>query len=122
MQNNSQNLGIEGEEIARKYLLQLGHEILATNWRFKKLEVDIISKIGEIIVFVEVKTRSSDLFGDPEVFVTKRKQKFLVAAAHQYLVEKNIALEARFDVVSVLFKNNQFEVNLLESAFYPIAQ
>jgi putative endonuclease len=121
MLNNSQNLGIEGEEIARKHLLKKGYEILDINWRFKKLEIDIISKQEDTIVFVEVKTRSNDVFGDPEVFVTKKKQKFLVAAAHQYLVERNIELEARFDIVSVLFKNGKFEVNQLESAFYPTA-
>jgi putative endonuclease len=76
MQNNSQNLGIEGEEIARKHLLKKGYEILDINWRFKKLEIDIISKQADTIVFVEVKTRSNDVFGDPEVFVTKKKQKF----------------------------------------------
>jgi putative endonuclease len=118
MVKNSQNLGFEGEEIARKYLLKNGYEILETNWRFKKLEIDIISKKNDLIVFVEVKARSSDVFGDPEVFVTKSKQRFLVAAAHQYLTERNIALETRFDVISVLHKNGQCQVNQLEGAFY----
>ena len=119
MGNNSKKLGVDGERLAREYLLRLGHTILETNWRFKRYEVDIITKTGETIVFVEVKARKSDIFGSPEAFVNKNKQKFLIAAANQYLVEKNIHLEARFDIISVLQINNTQTVKHLEAAFYP---
>lgn len=121
MSINSQNLGIEGEEMARKHLLKLGYEILETNWRFKKLEVDIISKKGETIVFVEVKTRTSDAFGEPEIFVTLKKQRFLLSAANQYLTQNNIALESRFDVIAIVLNGKQSTVNQIEGAFYPTA-
>jgi len=119
MGNNSKNLGVDGERLAREYLLARGHTILETNWRYKRYEVDIITKTGETIVFVEVKARKSNIFGNPEDFVDKNKQKFLIAAAHQYLIEKNINFEARFDIISVLQINNIQTVKHLEAAFYP---
>jgi putative endonuclease len=119
MQNNSQKAGKDGEALARKHLLRLGYKILESNWRFKKLEVDLIAEIADTIVFVEVKTRKSNIFGEPEVFVTRKKQNFLIAAAHQYLTENNISLESRFDIISVLLHQDDQIVKHLEGAFYP---
>lgn len=116
---NSHNFGIEGEKIAKKHLLEKGYEILEQNWRFKKYEVDIIATHNNFIVFVEVKARSTSDFGEPELFVTKKKQGFLVAAAHEYLTSKDIELESRFDIISVLQLNNTIQVKHLEAAFYP---
>ncbi len=116
---NSHNFGIEGEKIAKKHLLEKGYEILEQNWRFKKYEVDIIATHNNLIIFVEVKARSTSDFGEPELFVTKKKQVFLVHAAHEYLVSKNIELESRFDIISVLQLNNTLQVKHLEGAFYP---
>ena len=119
MKNNSQNTGKDGEETAKRFLLEKGYEILETNWRFKKYEVDIISKTGQTIVFVEVKTRKSDIFGEPEIFVNRQKQNFLVAAAHQYITQNNIDVESRFDIIAILQLNNNQTVKHLEAAFYP---
>ena len=116
---NSQNLGAEGEKIAKKHLLDKGYEILQENWRFKKYEVDLIATYKNQVIFIEVKTRSSSVFGEPELFVTKQKQNFLITAAHQYIISNNIELEARFDIVSVLQLNNINHVKHLEGAFYP---
>ena len=116
---NSQKLGVEGEKTAKKYLLDKGYAILEQNWRFKKLEVDIIASYKNLIVFVEVKSRSTNDFGEPELFVTKKKQGFLISAAHEYLISNNIELDCRFDIVSVLRINNNFELKHLEGAFYP---
>jgi putative endonuclease len=116
---NSHNLGVEGEKMAKKHLLEKGFVILQENWRFKKYEVDIIAKNNDLLIIVEVKTRSSAMFGEPEVFVTKQKQRFLIAAANEYLVSNNIDLECRFDIISVLQLNNTFSVKHLEGAFYP---
>jgi putative endonuclease len=120
MQNYSQKLGNDGELLARQFLIDSGHTILETNWRFKKLEVDIISKHGETIVFSEVKTRKNNTFGEPEVFVTKKKQSFLIAAANEYLVRNNIELEARFDILAIISLNDKQTVNHLTDAFYPV--
>ena len=116
---NSQLLGVDGEKKAKKLLLEKGYTILQENWRFKKYEVDIIASFKEFIVFIEVKARSSAAFGEPETFVTKKKQAFLVSAANEYLISNKIDLECRFDVVSVLQLNNTFVVKHLEAAFYP---
>ncbi|MEI8136160.1 MAG: YraN family protein [Bacteroidota bacterium] len=112
-------LGAEGETRAKNLLVEKGYSILQENWRFKKYEVDIIASFRDIIVFVEVKSRSSIGFGEPETFVNKKKQGFLVSAANEYLILNNIEFECRFDVVSVLQINNTFIVKHLEAAFYP---
>jgi putative endonuclease len=119
MQKDSQKFGKEAEEMAKQFLKKNGYTILHSNWRFKKYEIDIIGQINDTIVFFEVKARSTDAFGDPEMFVTPKKQKFLVTAANQYLQDNEIALEARFDIVSVLQINNNLTVKHLEGAFYP---
>lgn len=122
MQNYSQKQGQDGEKIAKEYLIGQGYEVLECNWRYKKLEVDIIAKKGQCIVFVEVKTRKSDTFGEPEIFVTKQKQNFLIAAANAYLVQKDIELESRFDIIAVIKFNNNHSVKHLEAAFYPLVK
>jgi putative endonuclease len=122
MQNNSQKLGDDGEMIARAYLIREGYEIIETNWRYRKYEIDIISKKGQTMVFVEVKTRKNNTFGEPEVFVTKKKQNFLIAAANEYLIQKQIDLNSRFDVIAIVSQNNNQVVNHLQDAFYPVAK
>jgi len=120
MKNNSQKQGIEGEIIAKNHLLRLDYEIIEVNWRYKKYEIDIIAKKGETMVFVEVKTRKNNTFGEPELSVTRQKQGFLIAAANQYIIENNIELESRFDIISVIQLNNKYTVKHLEAAFYPL--
>jgi putative endonuclease len=118
----SKNTGNWGEEQALGYLKEQNYTVLATNWRYKKLEIDIIARQKDTIVFVEVKTRSGDEFGEPESFVSHKKQRFLISAANHYLIEKNIDLEARFDIISVLIINNRTVVKHLPDAFYPMVK
>jgi putative endonuclease len=119
MKNNSQKLGKEAEEMAREFLVKNGYKILECNWRYKKYEIDIIGQVKDKIVFFEVKARSTDAFGDPEMFVTKKKQNFLIAAADNYLQTNNVEIEARFDIIAFLQYNNKLTVKHLEGAFYP---
>lgn len=112
-------MGREAELAARDFLVKKGYTILETNWRFKKYEVDIIGTMDSLMVFFEVKARSTAVYGEPELFVNKKKQGFLVAAANHYLQENNIGHEARFDVLALLPLNNNFTVKHLEGAFYP---
>lgn len=119
MQNNLQNLGKLGEEIAKTHLENNGYLILETNWRFKKYEIDIIAQKENKIIIIEVKARTGSRYGDPESFVSKQKQHFLISATHNYLTEKNIDLECRFDIISILIINNIPSVKHLEGAFYP---
>ncbi len=112
--------GQQGEEIARKLLEEAGFAILETNWRFGRSEVDLIAKEGDILVFVEVKTRSYDYFGKPEDFVSKKKERLLARAAAEYMRLEEHEWAIRFDVVSVLMKNeNTWEATLIRDAFFP---
>lgn len=111
--------GIKGEELAEKYLRNAGYEILERNWRFGKNEIDIIARDKNFLVIVEVKTRRTANFGEPEEFVTRAKQKSLIKAANGYVMQKEIDLETRFDIVSVLYHGNSYTVKQLKDAFYP---
>lgn len=116
---NSHNLGREGEEIAKKYLTDRGYKIVEQNWRYKKYEIDLIATINNQLIIIEVKLRSSIEFGEPEEFVSNKKQHFLIAAAAEYLKLNNISSDCRFDIVSILKLNNTLQVKHLEDAFYP---
>lgn len=115
--------GKHGEEIAAEHLRSLGFAILEINWRHRRTEVDIIAKDGEALVFVEVKTRAYDYFGRPEAFVDLKKEKMLALAAAAYMEKTAHEWEIRFDVVSVLMKNEQeWSVQHLRDAFFPGVQ
>src|SRR3989442_652964 len=82
--------GQKGEEQAIGYLRGIGYRILHVNWRYKKLEIDIIAQNDEFLVIVEVKTRKNAVFGEPETFVTKLKQQKIIRATHHYILEFGI--------------------------------
>lgn len=118
MSGNS-DLGISGEKIALEFLRNIGYEILETNWRFGSDEIDIIAKDDKCIVIVEVKTRSTNFFGEPEIAVTKQKQKFLIRAAQNYIIQKNINEETRFDIIAIVAKPDKADIHHIKDAFYP---
>ena len=111
-------LGKKGEIIAIQYLEEKGFEILETNFRVEKDEIDIIAKDGEILVFVEVKTRSTDYFGEPEIGVKPKKIECLMRAAENYLVLKNSDDEIRFDIISIILNSRQKKIRHIVDAFY----
>ncbi|MFO8066145.1 MAG: YraN family protein [Bacteroidales bacterium] len=111
--------GKRGEEMAKRFLENGGHEILETNWRSGHHEVDIIAKKDETIIIVEVKTRKTNFFGEPEEFVTKNKQRLLIKAANSYILKNNIDLEVRFDIISVLYSGSNHKIHHIKDAFYP---
>jgi putative endonuclease len=110
--------GTKGEELAANFLQEKGYDILETNWRFKNLEADIIAIFKNTLVIVEVKTRSNNYFGEPEVFVNKQKQRNLVKAANEYVQKYNLDYDVRFDIISIVIKGNPPIVNHIEDAFY----
>ena len=79
------DLGIEGEKLAVAHLKKHGYEILETNYRFQKAEVDVIAQKGETLAVIEVKTRTSADFGNPEDFVKPKKIKFSIVYRHTTL-------------------------------------
>lgn len=111
-------LGDFGEELAVDCLLQKGYQILETNWRFRKAEVDIIASKDAWLVAVEVKTRSTNEFGDPQDFVKKKKIKLLVQAMDEYVNRYDLDVEVRFDIVAITINEKTLEIEHLEDAFY----
>lgn len=112
------DLGKLGEKEAVKYLQTLGYEILDVNWTFDKAEIDIVAQIDSTLAIIEVKTRTSVDFGNPEDFVNPKKIKLLVKAVNEYVNVKNLDLNIRFDIISVLIQNNEIKIDFLTDAFY----
>ena len=110
-------LGKKGEDAAVNYFQQNGYDIIERNWINEKYEIDIIARDKEFIVFAEVKTRSSDYWGNPEEAVSKGKIKRIVEAADFYLREFDIDLPARFDVIAAIWNGKSFEIDHIDDAF-----
>lgn len=110
--------GKQGELIAQQYLKNKGYQLLKTNWRYRYEEVDIICENQNTLVFVEVKTRSSNVHGDPTDAITPSKMRHLIAAAEQYITDRNIEKEARFDVITVIL-SSPVNIDHIEDAFGP---
>jgi len=113
------DLGKKGEEIAAGFLEKKGYQILEKNWRQWRNEIDLIAKDGNYLVIIEVKTRQSNYFGEPETAVTRDKQRALIRAANAYVRYKNINCEVRFDILSILISKTSEQVHHIEDAFYP---
>ena len=110
--------GKAGEDLAARFLLEKGYQILARNYRFKRSEIDIIAQKDNCLVFVEVKWRSTDAFGYPEEFVNEKKAAKILEGADQYIYEANWNGNIRFDIVAIRQINGQTEVLQIEDAFY----
>lgn len=120
MKTEKQIKGNRGEEKAIDYLLSNGYVILERNWKIGHLEVDIIASNEDFLIIVEVKTRKSNIFGEPEEFVTLQKQRNLIRAAASYITKFGITKEVRFDIVSVILKDDQeAEIRHILDAFKP---
>lgn len=111
------DLGALGEEMAVDFLQKDNYKIIERNWRFKKAEIDIIAQKNDILSVVEVKTRSSDYFGNPQDFVNEKKIQLLVEAINEYVISKDLDVEVRFDIIAITKKNNDFKIEHLEDAF-----
>jgi len=110
-------LGRKGEDRAADYLTQQGYRILERNYATPGGEIDLIALDGGAIVFVEVKTRTSDAFGAPELAVNARKQQRMIRAALGYIRYKRLhQMPCRFDVVAISPAKER-EVELIRNAF-----
>ena len=111
-------LGQKGEALAVAELQKKGYTIVAKNWYHKKAEIDIIAKNDAYLVAVEVKTRSTTSFGNPQDFVNPKKIRRLVAAMNHFVIANDIDQEVRFDIIAITKNGLGFEIEHLESAFY----
>lgn len=107
-----------GESEAQEFLRLQGYQILQLNWRYKHWEIDIIAKEGDILAFIEVKSRSSTDYGEPFQFVDLKKQKNLIRAAGVFLKRINHQGDVRFDIVSVYNRDGKKDISLVRDAFW----
>ncbi len=114
-------LGKFGENLAEKYLRSQNYEIREKNWRSGHKEIDIIAISGSELIFVEVKTRS--IYENTEIInseiVSEHKQKLLISAANDYILDNELDMEIRFDIILVLCNHNKAKIQHIIDAFYP---
>ena len=111
-------LGKKGEQLAVNFLLKNDYEIIERNYRFDKAEVDIIAKKQDILAIIEVKTRSSTDFGNPQDFVKPKQIQRLVKAVNEYVIVNELDIEVRFDIIAIVKEGTNFKIEHLENAFY----
>ena len=110
-------IGKKGEEIAQRYLSRKGYKIRHLNWRYNKNEVDIVAERNNLLVIIEVKTRTNEYFENPREAVTISKQKFIIKATEAYINKYDINYDTRFDVVGVSLLPKETKVDHVEDAF-----
>ncbi|MCP9236739.1 YraN family protein [Lewinella sp. JB7] len=112
--------GRRGETLAHAYLLEKGYRIEATNYRYRRTEIDIVARHQDILVFVEVKTRSSLAFGHPSIFFGKQQQGRISRAASKYMEETGYDWEVRFDLIAIYLPSSQdYRLDHYEDVFFP---
>ena len=111
-------LGRRGERAAEKYLRRNGYRIVKRNFRAAGAEIDLVAMDGDVLVFVEVKTRRSRDAGAPEEAVDERKQKQIRRAAEMFAMRyREDEIEMRFDIVAIDASGERLEIELLRNAF-----
>lgn len=112
--------GKEGEQLAVAFLQKKGYVVCHRNYRYLKAEIDIIAKKGNVLAIVEVKARSSDFLQHIAETVTEKKIELLVMAADHYVISKDLDVDVRFDIITVLKQNSNKNIVIehLENAFY----
>ncbi|CAM1358962.1 conserved hypothetical protein [Tenacibaculum sediminilitoris] len=110
-------LGKKGEQLAIDYLVKNGYTIVEKNYRFQKAEIDIIAQKEHLLSVVEVKTRSTAYFGNPQDFVNLKKIKLLVLAIDNYVSERDLDVEVRFDIIAIIKQRHEFIIEHIEDAF-----
>jgi len=94
--------GKKAEEHAASYLRKKNYKIIEQNWRYKKAELDIIAKKNDVLVFVEVKSRSYSFYGEPETAIDDKKAKLIFAASQAYMEKTSYLWAIRFDIISII--------------------
>ena len=113
-------LGQQGEAIAATYLIDAGYTIVKRNWRFSKTEIDIIARKADVLIVVEVKTRSNDTFVEPAATVSEAQMRRLADAYAAYAYQIGHAGECRFDVIGIVLNaDGDPTIKHYEDAFWP---
>ncbi|MFV1951976.1 MAG: YraN family protein [Nitrospinota bacterium] len=114
-------LGRRGEDIAARFLKKMGYKIIERNFRCRIGEIDIIAFEKGVLIFIEIKTRTSDSFAPPQLSVNRLKQQKIINSALSYLVQKRITgIDCRFDIIAITspadIKKGE-KVTLIKDAF-----
>lgn len=112
-------LGNKGEMLASRFLLDKGYAVHHHNWRSGHKEIDIIAQQRNVLVFVEVKSRTSEEYGNAYDAVDDKKIRLLISAAQAYIRKYNIDLKFRFDIITVIGNSEPYRIEHIEDAFYP---
>ncbi|MDR3272475.1 MAG: YraN family protein [Flavobacteriaceae bacterium] len=115
------DFGKEAEKKAMEFLLSAGYEILETNWRYQKSEIDIIAAKDNRLIIIEVKARSYDDVLSPEEAVNHKKKKLLILAADAYVTQNDWEVDVRFDIISILKQDNKWIISHIEDAFNSVS-
>lgn len=115
---NHNQLGKKGEQLAVDFLIENGYDIVERNYRFNKAEVDIIAQKEDVLAIIEVKTRSTTDFGNPQDFVKPKQIKNLVKAVDEYVTVNSLNVEVRFDIMAIVKEKKEFKIEHLEDAFF----
>lgn len=112
-------LGKAGEDAAVNFLIEHGYHIRDRNWRKNHLELDIVAEKDNMLIIIEVKTRTSTQFQNPQDAVNWRKVKHIIVAADAYIKHFGLDLPVRFDILTVVGQQGQFHIEHIPDAFYP---
>ncbi|MFH1061911.1 MAG: YraN family protein [Candidatus Omnitrophota bacterium] len=99
---NKLKTGLIGESIAKKFLQKKGYEIIEQNFRTKYSEMDLVVKKKDVLVFVEVRTKTNELFGSPEETINKNKINRLIRSAEAYAACNNYSGKMRIDAICIV--------------------
>ncbi len=115
--SKNKKIGDWGEKLAIQYLESKGYQITAKNYRHSRFEIDLITKKDDLLVFIEVKTRSDVRFGYPEDWVDSNKAQRILEASENYIHEINWQKGIRYDIIAIT-KCDQPEIKHFEDAFH----
>ncbi|MDR0697757.1 MAG: YraN family protein [Tannerella sp.] len=114
---NNTELGKKGETVAVEYLKKKGYNILYLNFRYRRLEIDIVAEIHNVLVIIEVKTKSSQNIAPPESKVDNKKILNIVNATDKYINKFNVDMPVRFDIITIVGKIPNIKIEHIENAF-----
>lgn len=116
----NRRIGLIGEELAANYIKNRGYDVLERNYRTKLGELDIIAINQNVIIFIEVKTRTSSVYGMPSEAVNYKKQRRIRKLSQQYILYKNLdksCFNYRFDIIEVKLVGKKYKIVHIENAF-----
>jgi len=113
---DSSSVGAQGENIAKKFLESEGYAIVSQNFRTKFGEIDLIALKGGYLIFIEVKSRSGELFGSPAEAVTKKKLDKIIKSSNVFISQnEELPQNIRYDAVEVFYDKGEAKINHIEN-------